>query len=216
MELTTALLTGALTVIGSLAGVAVGQYLAGRNQLRRLQHDAEERARDREHERHLRELELLDQHRARLLSERLAAYRRFATAHLERRRAEEAVDTALGHQKYLTTRKEPFTTEELQGAVDRRDAAWNRSHKARLGVEAAAIDIQLIGSQPVREAVGLIDVAVENLRKAYHEYREQQDWGEGRLGGPDEWAAVSRAREEFDEAEDALLEAISAELDLDR
>lgn len=201
-----------LAVIGSLAGVALGQYLAGRNQDKLLQHQAEEKAADRHHAIQLRELELREEHRANLRGQRLDAYRQFAAAHRSRRRADEEFDRAFARRQYVLS-QDPAAPEDFDAAVQAWTDASNRSVEARTEVEDVAAMVALVASSEVRDAVGRVHEAASHLAATQTRFWGNNGWGNT---DPDEWLAVMAAKRELDDREEALLDAISRELELDR
>jgi glucokinase len=202
-------------LIGSLGGVGLGQWLAGRNLRQQLKHESGHREADRSHELELREMELRQEHRARLQSERLAAYKAFATAHLLLRRVDEDLRIWWSHRQ-LRGSETPIDTAAFDAANKRAMEEMARAGQARSRVEEAVAIVRLVSSQPVKDCAAAVLKAAADVSKA--ELALSSRWEPGGLagGGPDEWAATRDARSRLADEERMLEVAISEELELNR
>lgn len=209
------MLAAVFTLIGSLGGVVVGQWLAGRNLKRQLEHDAATREGDRQHELDLRRLELREEHRARLQQERLTAYKAFSSAHLHRKWADEQSRIWWEHRQFRAS-EDPIDPTAFDAANQRAMEEMAAATEARREVEMAVAVVTLVASQPVREAAVKVLDAAATASKAHIEVAAKWERGGVAAAGPDEVIAALDAAKRLTEAETVLSDAISSELELDR
>lgn len=209
------MLAAVFALIGSLGGVVLGQWLAGRNLKRQLEHDAATREGDRHHELELRRLELREEHRARLQQERLAAYTAFSSAHLHRKWADEQSRIWWGHRQFRGS-QDPIDPTAFDAANQRAIDEMAAAAEGRREVEKAVAVVTLVASRPVREAAAKVLEAAAAASKA--QLQVSAKWERGGLpsAAPDEVVAALDAAKHLTEAETVLSDRISSELELDR
>lgn len=201
-----------LTLIGSLGGVIVGQWLAGRNLDRQLDHDREVRREERAHELELDRDRRRDDHRARLHLERLVAYKAFAASHRARRRADEEYRMWVAHRSFRATQSPP-DLRDIEAVEEKVTQTGEHSSQLRREMEDAVVVVEVVASGAVRVAARDVQAAAFELGRI-----ELSDAFRftGQAGGPDEAAPWLDARQALADAEERLLGAICAELELDR
>jgi hypothetical protein len=198
-----ALYAGFFTAAGSLGAVWLTQ-----------QGDEGRRA----HERQLRDQDHEHDHRERLYGDRLAAYRAFAVAYTEHRRAHKELETAWGAFTHgpmpVAVIGQGEQTGPSDDAQDRRDrlseALTSAEHSQRVMEDALSM-LELVASPHVYDEADRLSALVQRLWFAQMAYARSVD-------GPNavqNFIAVRECQEDVDQARAALRDAIRAELVLD-
>ena len=117
-----------------------------------------------------------------------------------------------GHRQYLAAQN-PIDARSIDAASAQFSKSAEELGDASDAVENVVALLQLVASEPVRTAALAVQERAKALSK--QELDTFGTWHEGGLG-PDEVQPWFDATKGLDKAEEALAEAISAELELDR
>lgn len=205
-----------ITLVGTLSAVALTLWSGRQTEQRRLQGESAEQIASREHELALRDVEHLELHRARLLAERLPAYRAFTEAFLRMEALDEDAAILWSQRQFHASRiGQPggLTAAQLDAINESWKMASAEAFRAVVEVQRTAALLELVASEPVSALARHLVDAAGKARIARLTWNSEQSVESKRMSLLEDWQAAQRA---LQARRAELADGIRTELSLDR